>query len=52
MSWRNKNRKTPLTLTFAVKNLFEEEYQVMAWRAMPGRSFQLGMLLNLTEAVR
>ena len=52
MSWRNKNRKTPLTLTFAVKNLFEEEYQVMAWRAMPGRSFQLGMLLKLTEAVQ
>lgn len=52
VTWRKKDSRAPLTLTFAVKNLFDEEYQVMAWRAMPGRSFQLGMLFNIPEGVR
>lgn len=37
-----------VTLNIGVRNLFNEAYQVMAWRAMPGRSWQAGMYFPLS----
>lgn len=51
-SWSRRGKKSGLTMTMAVKNMFSEDYQVMAWRAMPGRSFQAGIVLLLPEKQR
>lgn len=35
------------TATLTVRNLFNESYQVIAWRAMPGRSVSLGVMVEM-----
>jgi iron complex outermembrane receptor protein len=32
---------------FRVNNLFDKEYQAITWRPMPGRSYQLGLTIDL-----
>ena len=40
-------RKSRTTFTISVKNLFDENYQAVAWRPMPGRSVQAGLLVEI-----
>lgn len=46
LAYDGKMWKQQCTLTAGIRNLFDENYQVMAWRAMPGRSFQIAMYLR------
>ncbi len=46
LAWTGTLGKGSLTLTGGIKNLYEENYQVIAWRAMPGRSFHGGLLFT------
>lgn len=38
--------KTKLSLQFKINNFFNQTYQVMQWRPMPLRNYQLGLNLN------
>ncbi len=38
--------KQEMTLSFTVRNLFDTDYQVIAWRAMPGRSYLAGLFFT------
>ena len=49
LSWDKTIHASRITFTVGIKNLYNEEYQVIAWRAMPGRSFSLGVLVNFTK---
>ena len=46
LAYEKRYRKISLTLTFSANNIFDENYQVLAWRAMPGRNYQSGLLLG------
>jgi iron complex outermembrane receptor protein len=37
---------------FRINNLFDKEYQAIAWRPMPGRNFQLGVTINLNSPLK
>lgn len=37
---------------FRVNNLLDKEYQTVAWRPMPGRSFQLGLTIELHSPLK
>lgn len=41
--------KISLTATLSVNNIYNENYQVIAWRAMPGRNYQTGILLGFNK---
>ena len=36
---------------FRTVNLFNEEYQAMSWRPMPGRYFQIGLTINCNKPI-
>lgn len=40
--------KTSWTLNFAVENLFDQPYQSIAWYPMPGRSYNISLIFNLS----
>jgi len=40
--------KTSWNINFAVENLFGMQYQNVAWYPMPGRSYNLSLILNLS----
>ncbi len=40
--------KTSWNMNFAVENLFDQPYQTIAWYPMPGRSYNLSLVLNLS----
>ncbi|NOX84550.1 MAG: TonB-dependent receptor [Chlorobi bacterium] len=40
-------KKARLELRFRVNNLFNENYQAVRWRAMPGRNYELSVKFNL-----
>ncbi len=42
-----KFKKTRFELRFRVNNLFDENYQAVLWRAMPGRNYELSVKFNL-----
>ncbi len=44
LAWNGRLFSQALTVSFHVKNLYDENYQVIAWRAMPGRSYHAGLL--------
>ncbi|MCE2845855.1 MAG: TonB-dependent receptor [Sphingobacteriales bacterium] len=49
LNWKIlRGKYNGVTLNIGVRNLFNEAYQVMAWRAMPGRSWQAGMYFPLS----
>jgi vitamin B12 transporter len=49
LSWNVPVHKAQVvTLNLSVTNLFNEAYQVVAWRAMPGRAWQIGMYYPLS----
>ncbi|MBL7922926.1 MAG: TonB-dependent receptor [Bacteroidia bacterium] len=43
-SWSGSLQHSRLTATFSIRNLYNTDYQVIAWRAMPGRSFLGGLM--------
>ncbi|HET6991692.1 MAG TPA: TonB-dependent receptor [Bacteroidia bacterium] len=36
-------------LFFRVNNIFNKEYQAIAWRAMPGRNFEIGLTIDFNK---
>jgi iron complex outermembrane receptor protein len=38
-----------LDLNFSINNLFNTNYQVIAWHPMPGRSYSLGILIHFVK---
>ncbi|MFM9056606.1 MAG: TonB-dependent receptor [Bacteroidota bacterium] len=49
LNWKMlRGKYKGVTLNVGVRNLFDEAYQVMAWRAMPGRSWQAGIYFPLS----
>ena len=44
--YEKRYHRISLTLTFSANNIFDENYQVLAWRAMPGRNYQSGLILG------
>jgi iron complex outermembrane receptor protein len=47
LSWSGQFRNSGVMLFLNCKNCWDEEYQVIAWRAMPGRYFETGFLIDL-----
>lgn len=47
ISWEKQINKSYLNIFISVKNIWNEEYQVIAYRAMPGRSYQVGLNLKI-----
>jgi iron complex outermembrane receptor protein len=50
--WYKKSSEIPLFFSdifFRVNNLFNEQYQAISYRAMPGRSYQIGISLDLSH---
>lgn len=50
LSYDSHIRKSRTTFTLSVRNILDESYQAVAWRAMPGRSVQAGMFMELGGA--
>jgi vitamin B12 transporter len=46
LAWTHELKLTAFTLTAGIKNLYNENYQTIAWRPMPGRSFHTGVLFT------
>lgn len=46
LAWSKKFSIGSLTASLGIKNIYNEEYQVIAWRAMPGRSLLGGLLFT------
>lgn len=46
LAWIHSIKSTAFTLTAGIKNLYNENYQTIAWRPMPGRSFHSGVLFT------
>ncbi|MEO5642689.1 MAG: TonB-dependent receptor [Bacteroidia bacterium] len=44
---RIDRKKSYCDIFFRVNNLFDKEYQTIAWRPMPGRNFQFGITIDL-----
>ncbi len=49
LSWEHNFGEHRLLLTASVKNIYDEHYQVIAWRAMPGRSFEAGLFYTFGQ---
>ena len=47
LSWNGQFRNSGLMVFLNCKNCWDEEYQVIAWRPMPGRYFETGILIDL-----
>ena len=47
--WTLQVKQQEITLTAAVKNLYNETYQVIAWRAMPGRWYEAGIIVRFSH---
>ncbi len=46
LAWTHQIKSTQFTLSAGIKNLYNENYQAIAWRPMPGRSFHTGVLFT------
>lgn len=46
LAWTCPLKTSSLTLSAGIKNLYDEKYQTIAWRAMPGRSYHCGLLFT------
>lgn len=46
LAWNIKWKSAKGAISAGIKNLYNEEYQTIAWRAMPGRSFHTGLLIT------
>ena len=46
---RFKARQHRLSVHLNINNIWDEEYQVLAWHAMPGRWYQAGIHLQLSN---
>jgi vitamin B12 transporter len=42
-------RKSYCDIYFRVNNLFDKEYQSIAWRPMPGRNYQVGITIDFNK---
>jgi vitamin B12 transporter len=42
-----KLKESSGTLFFRVNNIFNTQYQAIAWRPMPGRNYQTGIIINI-----
>lgn len=49
LSWEGKLLKNGITVSAGMKNIYDNSYQVIAWRAMPGRSFQARILFTFAK---
>ncbi len=49
LGWEHSLGKNKLLMTVSVKNIYDENYQVIAWRAMPGRSFEAGLFYTFGQ---
>lgn len=49
LSWEGTLFKNGITISGGVKNIYDTNYQVIAWRAMPGRSFQARILFTFAK---
>ena len=49
LSWEGTLFKNGITISGGVKNIFDTNYQVIAWRAMAGRSFQARILFTFAK---
>lgn len=43
-------KKISLNLFISVHNIYNEQYQAMAYRAMPGRYYSLGTTITFTKS--
>ncbi len=46
LAWTHQIKATQFALSAGIKNLYNENYQAIAWRPMPGRSFHTGVLFT------
>ncbi|CAN5386160.1 TonB-dependent receptor [soil metagenome] len=46
LGWEKKIGAIDLTFLFTIKNALDKSYQVIAWRAMPGRNYQAGVMMS------
>ena len=46
LAWSHHIKSSQFTLSAGIKNLYSENYQTIAWRPMPGRSFHTGLLFT------
>lgn len=49
LSWEGKIFNNGITISGGIKNIYDNNYQVIAWRAMPGRSFQARILFTFAK---
>lgn len=49
---RIDRKKSYCDIFFRVNNLFDKEYQAIAWRPMPGRNFQFGITIDLRSPLK
>lgn len=47
LSWNGQFRNSGVMVFVNCKNCWNEEYQVIAWRAMPGRYLETGFMIDL-----
>ncbi|MBK9637492.1 MAG: TonB-dependent receptor [Bacteroidetes bacterium] len=46
LAWSHQIKSSQFTLSAGIRNLYNENYQTIAWRPMSGRSFHTGLLLT------
>lgn len=49
LSWDHPLGKHHLLIMAGIKNIYNISYQVIAWRAMPGRSFETGIFYTFGQ---
>jgi len=49
VAWNLKLKKLKYTFTGSMNNCWDENYQVIAWRAMPGRNYEVGIIVELLK---
>lgn len=46
LGWKQIIGKNELIFTGSIKNLYNSDYQIIAWRAMPGRWYEAGIMFR------
>jgi iron complex outermembrane receptor protein len=46
LGWKRLFGKNELIFTGSIKNLYNADYQIIAWRAMPGRWYEAGIMFR------
>jgi iron complex outermembrane receptor protein len=49
LAYNLKLKKLKYTFTGSINNCWDESYQVIAWRAMPGRNYEAGIIVELVK---